>query len=257
LSRNLAFIAALMESGVEFVAVDNPHMNKLTIHILAAVAEHEREMISERTKAALQAAKARGRVLGTPGGTADRCRMPARLLVFADVRILCRNRTTMTLGSHQTTIGRSQNWITPKWILDALGRFDLDPAAAYPRPWDCAATSYTRDGLELPWFGRVWLNPPFDRYAVGKWVQRLADHGRGICLLHCRTEAEWFEPVWRSASGILFLADRIYFHYPDGRRAEANSGAPACLISFGAKDLAALHASGIAGYFVTAWTQSR
>ena len=55
-----------MESGVEFVAVDNPHMNKLTIHILAAVAEHEREMISERTKAALQAAKARGRVLGNP-----------------------------------------------------------------------------------------------------------------------------------------------------------------------------------------------
>ena len=66
LSRNLAFIAALMESGVEFVAVDNPHMNKLTIHILAAVAEHEREMISERTKAALEAAKARGRVLGNP-----------------------------------------------------------------------------------------------------------------------------------------------------------------------------------------------
>jgi DNA invertase Pin-like site-specific DNA recombinase len=64
LSRNLAFIAALMESGVEFV--DNPHMNKLTIHILAAVAEHEREMISERTKAALQAAKARGKVLGNP-----------------------------------------------------------------------------------------------------------------------------------------------------------------------------------------------
>jgi DNA invertase Pin-like site-specific DNA recombinase len=64
LSRNLAFIAALMESGVEFVAVDNPHMNKLTIHILAAVAEHEREMISERTRAALQAAKARGKVLG-------------------------------------------------------------------------------------------------------------------------------------------------------------------------------------------------
>jgi DNA invertase Pin-like site-specific DNA recombinase len=66
LSRNLAFIAALMESGVEFVAVDNPHMNKLTIHILAAVAEHEREMISERTKAALAAAKRRGTRLGNP-----------------------------------------------------------------------------------------------------------------------------------------------------------------------------------------------
>jgi DNA invertase Pin-like site-specific DNA recombinase len=44
-SRNLAFVATLMDSGVEFVAVDNPHANKLTIHILAAVAEHEREAI--------------------------------------------------------------------------------------------------------------------------------------------------------------------------------------------------------------------
>jgi DNA invertase Pin-like site-specific DNA recombinase len=66
LSRNLAFIATLMESGVEFVAVDNPHANKLTVHILAAVAQHEREMISERTRAALQAAKARGKKLGNP-----------------------------------------------------------------------------------------------------------------------------------------------------------------------------------------------
>jgi DNA invertase Pin-like site-specific DNA recombinase len=66
LSRNLAFIATLMESGVEFVAVDNPHANKLTVHILAAVAEHERAMISQRTKDALAAAKARGKRLGNP-----------------------------------------------------------------------------------------------------------------------------------------------------------------------------------------------
>src|SRR5262249_31700382 len=65
-SRNLAFIATLMESGVEFIAVDNPHANKLTVHILAAVAQHEREMISERTKAALLDAKARGARLGNP-----------------------------------------------------------------------------------------------------------------------------------------------------------------------------------------------
>src|SRR5580704_5880269 len=66
LSRNLALIATLMDAGVEFIAVDNPHANKLTLHILAAVAEHEREAISERTKAALAAAKARGTRLGTP-----------------------------------------------------------------------------------------------------------------------------------------------------------------------------------------------
>lgn len=53
-----------MDLGVQFVAVDNP--NKLTVHILAAVAQHEREMIAQRTKDALQAAKARGVVLGSP-----------------------------------------------------------------------------------------------------------------------------------------------------------------------------------------------
>ena len=64
LARNVAFVSALMDSKVEFVCADNPHANKLTLHILAAVAEHEREMISARTKAALAAAKARGVKLG-------------------------------------------------------------------------------------------------------------------------------------------------------------------------------------------------
>ncbi|WP_294532603.1 recombinase family protein [uncultured Rhodoblastus sp.] len=64
LARNVAFVSSLMESGVEFTAVDFPQANRLTVHILAAVAEHEAKMISERTKAALQAAKARGKVLG-------------------------------------------------------------------------------------------------------------------------------------------------------------------------------------------------
>jgi DNA invertase Pin-like site-specific DNA recombinase len=64
LARNVHFVANLMESGVEFVAADNPHANKLTIHILVAMAEHEAEMISVRTKAALAAAKKRGVTLG-------------------------------------------------------------------------------------------------------------------------------------------------------------------------------------------------
>jgi DNA invertase Pin-like site-specific DNA recombinase len=64
LARNVAFVSALMESGVDFIAVDFPQANRLTIHILAAVAEHEAGMISARTKAALAAAKARGTKLG-------------------------------------------------------------------------------------------------------------------------------------------------------------------------------------------------
>jgi DNA invertase Pin-like site-specific DNA recombinase len=84
LSRNLAFIATLMESGVEFIAVDNPHANKLTVHILAAIAQHEREIISVRTSAALKAAKARGKRLGNPKLAEARCYAEAAKKETAD-----------------------------------------------------------------------------------------------------------------------------------------------------------------------------
>jgi DNA invertase Pin-like site-specific DNA recombinase len=64
LARNVSFVSALMDAGVEFVACDFPQANRLTIHILAAVAENETRLISERTRAALAAAKARGKALG-------------------------------------------------------------------------------------------------------------------------------------------------------------------------------------------------
>lgn len=66
LARNVAFISALMENGTEFIACDMPQATKFTVHILAAVAEHEREVISKRTKDALAQAKARGKKLGNP-----------------------------------------------------------------------------------------------------------------------------------------------------------------------------------------------
>ena len=64
LSRNVLFIAQLMESGVEFIAADMPTCNRFTVHIMAAVAQQEAEMISKRTKLALAAARARGVKLG-------------------------------------------------------------------------------------------------------------------------------------------------------------------------------------------------
>jgi DNA invertase Pin-like site-specific DNA recombinase len=67
LARSVAFVSSLMESGIEFVAVDAPYANRLMIHILAAFAEHERLLISERTKSALAAARQRGVRLGENG----------------------------------------------------------------------------------------------------------------------------------------------------------------------------------------------
>jgi DNA invertase Pin-like site-specific DNA recombinase len=71
LARNTAFVANLMDSGADFAACDNPHANRLTIHILAAVAEDEARRISERTRAALQAYKRRG---GKLGASLPQCR---------------------------------------------------------------------------------------------------------------------------------------------------------------------------------------
>jgi DNA N-6-adenine-methyltransferase Dam len=150
----------------------------------------------------------------------------------------------MTLGSHQKTVGASQVHLTPRWIIEVLGPFDLDPCAADPRPLDCAEVNLCEpdDGLRPLWAGRVWLNPPFDRYVVGRWIGRLAEHGRGTALLHARTETEWFRVCWERATAILFMVRRLTFVKPDGtpcttRSGErANSGAPPVLVAFGDYD---------------------
>lgn len=66
LSRTVSFMSRLIETGVDFVAVDNPHANKLMVHVLAAFSEHERDLIAERTRAALASARERGVKLGNP-----------------------------------------------------------------------------------------------------------------------------------------------------------------------------------------------
>ena len=67
LARNVAFVSALIESGVDFKAVDMPDANKLMVHVIAAFAEYERDMISARTTEALRAARQRGVELGKYG----------------------------------------------------------------------------------------------------------------------------------------------------------------------------------------------
>lgn len=155
------------------------------------------------------------------------------------------------MGSHQSASGGSDEWLTPPDLLSALGTFDLDPCSPIDRPWATAGRHYTiaDDGLRQKWEGRVWLNPPYAQAAL--WLARLAEHGQGTALIFARTEtALWFSHVWPKASGLLFLKGRLYFHYRDGRRARANSGAPSVLVAYGDADARILAQHPVPGRYV-------
>jgi len=84
LSRNLHFITSLMESKVKYVAADMPDANELTLHIMAALAQYERKMISDRTRAALARAKANGKKLGNPNLRGDNEKRRKQAQEFAE-----------------------------------------------------------------------------------------------------------------------------------------------------------------------------
>ena len=141
LARNVAFVSRLMEAGVDFEAVDFPQANRLTIHILAAVAEYEVRLTSERIKAALAAAKARGVKLGSRTPTSGHLpglvkarqiikeRVAARTADLAPViaEIRAAGFVSMMAVAHQLTArgirpARSDRW-SPRsvhWLLSRL-----------------------------------------------------------------------------------------------------------------------------------------
>jgi hypothetical protein len=161
--------------------------------------------------------------------------------------------TTRGIGGHQRAYqGRSDEWLTPPEILHALGPFDLDPCSPVRRPWDTAAAHYTEpeDGMARPWWGRVWLNPPYGPQTE-RWLRRLADHGQGTALIFARTETRmFFESVWARATALLFLEGRLHFYTVAGERAPHNAGGPSVLIAYGAADAERLATAGLAGKVV-------
>lgn len=153
----------------------------------------------------------------------------------------------MTLSSHQSAKMKNDEWLTPPELIAVLGHFDVDPCAPVAPPWRTARVQFSRidDGLSRPWHGRVWLNPPFGREAV-KWLRRLSLHGDGIALIPARTEtAMFYECVWGVADAVLFIKGRPHFHTVDGARAPFNSGAPICLVAYGALNAKVLRDSGL------------
>lgn len=156
------------------------------------------------------------------------------------------------MKAHQKTIGKNDEWVTPPNIISALGVFDLDPCAPIKRVYDTAKNYHTieTNGLAHDWNGRVWLNPPFNRYERDAWMSKMAEHNNGIMLIPAALETQSSQKhVWGKASGILFLNHRPHFHYVDGTRAKANSGCTICLVAYGADNLDCLLKSKL-GYVV-------
>lgn len=165
-----------------------------------------------------------------------------------------------SMKGHQPQASKEVSWVTPRWILDPLGDFHLDPCTPDMMPWRTAEARYTKhdDGLRSPWFGRVWLNPPFDEEGRSAFLKRMAEHGNGIALVAASPETEWFKKwIWPYASSILFLNRRPYFHKPDGTRGKTNSGCSICLLGYGPENDEALRDAGIGQFLRIKPTESQ
>jgi len=167
--------------------------------------------------------------------------------------------TTNFFGNMHGAANSKEEWLTPPRIIHSLGCFDLDPCAPVVRPWDMAAHHFTieDDGLIQKWFGRVWMNPPYGN-KTEQWMKKLVAHGNGIALIYARTETDIFFPhVWDHADAIFFFKRRLRFYdvlgnpatTKDGKRSD--TGAPSCLIAYGAHNAQSVMESGLVGRFVS------
>src|ERR1043166_792351 len=139
----------------------------------------------------------------------------------------------------------SDEWYTPPALVRALGDFDLDPACGPLCPNITARRRVgpKEDGLSIAWRGRVWLNPPFSNSTP--WVERMIEHGNGILLSFCRSDAGWFQRAICAGQGVFLLMGRTEFDRPNGKTSRCPLGC--CLIPFGRENRDAILKSGIRG----------
>lgn len=152
----------------------------------------------------------------------------------------------------EKTVNTTDEWCTPREIINALGQFDLDPCAPVVPLWQTASVMYNKNdnGLSKQWSGRVWLNPPYSRPLIEQFVKRLAEHGDGIALLFNRCDtAMWQDVIFARATAVKFLRNRIRFYRPDGSRGDS-PGCGSVLIAFGEGNAEILKSSPIEGKYM-------
>lgn len=137
-------------------------------------------------------------------------------------------------NNEKNLVTGKEEWLTPPFITQALGPFDLDPCSPVNRPWPTARKHFTinDDGLRQAWEGFVFCNPPYGP-KLGVWLAKMARHGNGIALCFARTETAAFQQfVWPYARAVLFIKGRLSFYHVSGQEG-GTAGAPSVLIAYG------------------------
>jgi len=147
----------------------------------------------------------------------------------------------------------SDEWYTPRWLIDALGPFDLDPCAPLNPPYRIAPLTYNirQDGLVCRWPSEalVWLNPPYSREPLRAFCEKMAAHNNGIALLINRQDnLLWQEVIFPTAKSMIFLRHRIKFVRPDG--SSGNPFVGSCLVAWGKEADERLRQCNIEGKYV-------
>jgi hypothetical protein len=152
--------------------------------------------------------------------------------------------------AHEDRGNKNVEWGTPELIMQLLNlQFDLDPCHPlidYEIPVDKWCDGwYTKedDGLKSPWFGRVYLNPPYGDGIIN-WMQKMAEHANGIALVFARTDVKWYREYALKGDAILYLKTRLKFVDMNGNKDEAKAkngaGAGSMLVAWGPECVAAL-----------------
>ncbi len=153
--------------------------------------------------------------------------------------------------SFQISNNRTDEWYTPRELVNALGKFDLDPCAPH-HGFYTADKCYDRfdDGLKQNWGGRVFCNPPYNRKLIVPFITKMAEHGNGIALIFNRMDiALWHEVIFPSADAMLVMRGRVRFINKDGKQGAAG-GCGSVLVAWGEDNARVLRDSGIVGKYI-------
>jgi hypothetical protein len=103
--------------------------------------------------------------------------------------------------------------LTPLWITEKLGPFDMDPCAYPDHPTAKILNVWPSCGLTMDWHGAVWCNPPYSEPMP--WVRKMAEHNNGIMLVLASTDTAWFQEAMKTANTLHFPKGRLTFHRKD------------------------------------------